>query len=290
MTKSNAWRLDHLESGMTTSMKELIDSLLDANGQVIVIDDGAPFKPADGLLDGTFIEVSSESNVCLNPFSVINEEMFESDPEYREEATQLLNLIIGQMCRGPGTTNNVEKAVITRAINGVWRQYKGDATITNIAEFLLSLAYREKQAHNLGFALEPFSKGGSYSMFFEGKVNLSLDAPYCAFKFNSPAMRQGLPCIAQRMVLMSLIFLVSEKMLHGRGPKVTSLVMDKAWECLSDEHLNYFVYRASRRPRKHNGVFMSGLGSIDNFYKNKAALNMLMNSSLIKARRNDQGI
>lgn len=287
MTRSNVVRLGYPKCDMSTSMQELVGSLLAAEGQVIVIDDGALFRPQGEALDSTFIELSPASNICLNPFSIIDEETFESDSRYREEATQFLNLIIGQMCRGPGSTDSVEKALIGSAISEVWRQYKREANITNIAEFLLGRGPNERKAHNLGFALEPFSKGGSYAAFFEGQANLRLEASYCALNLDGMTTKRGAPCLAQRIVLMSVILLVSEKMWHGTGTKIISLIVNKALECSGDEHLKDFIYKASRRPRKNNGIFMSGIPSVDNFYQNKAAMTMLMNASLIKARRND---
>lgn len=259
-------------SGKSVFMQELVSSLVGFNGQVIVVDDGRSFMNSCLLQGGTFVEFSGESNLCMNPFSIVSEEAFEKRPDYKEETAQLLNLIVRQMCRAVELTSDIENAYIQEAITHVWVNYKRKATITKLAEYLLS--HDDHRAKDLGIMLTPFTSKGLYSRFFEGEANIQLENSFFVFEFDKIKSKPDL----QRIVLMVLIFLVSEKMFHGDRTRTISLVIDEAWSLLHGSHFSEFIEGIARRARKYNGNLITGTQSIDDYYKNPAAKAAIQNT------------
>ena len=132
----------------------------------------------------------------------------------------------------------------------------------------------DKRAHDLGIMLTPYTKQGLYSRFFEGSANISLDNPYFVFEFDKIKSKPDL----QRIVLMLIIFLVTEKMYHGDRKKTVSLIIDEAWGLLHGSHFAGFIEGIARRARKYNGQLVTGTQSVDDYYKNPAATAAIQNT------------
>ena len=58
-------------SGKSVFMQELMSTTLSLGGRVFIFDVGRSFEKACSLFEGQFVEFSSTSNICLNPFFVI---------------------------------------------------------------------------------------------------------------------------------------------------------------------------------------------------------------------------
>ena len=243
-------------SGKSVFMQELVASFRGSGGQVIVIDDGRSFMSSCLMQGGIFVDFGEEA-VCVNPFSIVSEQDFERKPEYKEEVMHLLNLIIRQMCKANEVTSDIENAFISEAIFEVWEKKKTKATITDVAQCLLE--HKDARAHDLGTMLMPYTEKGIYSRFFEGEANIKLEKPFFVFEFDKIKSKPDL----QRIMLMILIFLVTEKMYHGNRTNTTSLVIDEAWGLLHGSHFAGFIEGVARRARKYNGNLITGTQSID---------------------------
>lgn len=259
-------------SGKSVFMQELVSSLVGAGGQVIVVDDGRSFMNSCILQGGSFVEFSGESDLCINPFSIVSSETFDRNPEYKEEVIHLLNLIVRQMCRATGESSDIENAFIAEAIDKVWSEHKRSATMSHVSDYLLK--HEDIRAKDLGIMITPFTGKGLYSRFFEGKSSIKLDSSFFVFEFDKIKSKPDL----QRIVLMVLIFLVSEKMFHGNRSRTISLVIDEAWSLLHGSHFAEFIEGIARRARKYNGNLITGTQSIDDYYKNPAATAAIQNT------------
>ena len=260
-------------SGKSVFMQELVSSLKGAGGNVIVVDDGRSFMNSCILQGGRFVEFSHESNICLNPFSIMREEVFERNAEYKNEALQLINLIIRQACRSVEITSDVENGFLRDAITAIWDKYKRKATISHVSAWLNE--HKDRRARDLGMMLRPFTASGTYARFFEGEADISLDNPFFTFEFDRIKDKPEL----QRIVLMIVIFLVTEKMFHGDRKQTTSLVIDEAWSLLHGNSFAAFIEGIARRARKYNGQLITGTQSIDDYYKDPASMAAIQNTS-----------
>jgi conjugal transfer ATP-binding protein TraC len=259
-------------SGKSVFMQELVASLVGASGDVVVIDDGRSFMNSCLLQGGKFVEFGGKSDLCINPFSIVSEEAFEEKPEYKEEVLNLLNLIIRQMCKQTEDTSDLENALIQQAIQTVWEAHRRKATVSHVAEYLLN--HVDARAKDLGLMLIPFTRDGLYSRFFEGEANIRVDGSFFVFEFDNIKSKPDL----QRIVLMIVIFLVSEKMFHGDRSRTTSVVIDEAWNLLQGSHFAEFIEGIARRARKYRGNLITGTQSIDDYYKNTAATAAIQNT------------
>jgi len=253
-------------------MQELVTSMLGTGGQVIVIDDGYSFMNSCLLLGGEFIEFSNENKICINPFSIMDSNKFAEDEIYREEVIQLLNVIIRNMARSEIRTNDMENSFIAEAIYHVIYKYGLKADISKVASFLKTK--NDPRAQDLGFMLFPFTNEGMYGSYFNGKANLSLTRRLYDFEFEKIGSKPEL----RNIVLMIIMFLVTEKMFHSDRTIRTLLLIDEAWSLLHGNGSQEFVEGIARRARKYNGSIVTGTQSIDDYYKNAAATAAIQNT------------
>ena len=263
-------------SGKSVFMQELVSSIRGSGGKVVVIDDGRSFMNSCRMQGGQFIEFSGETKLCINPFSLISEEAFNNNAErYRDDVVNLLQSLIGQMCKGNDAVNNYENSLIQTAILKVWDIKRSEANITDIADYLLN--HEDKRAKDLGVMLNPYTTRGVYSDLFNGKSNLSIDNPYTVFELSEIKNKKDL----QAVVLLVLMFLVTEMMYKGDRLSYISLVIDEAWDLLHGAASGAFIEGLARRARKYLGNLITGTQSINDYYKNSAAQAALANTDWI---------
>src|SRR3546814_4071535 len=84
-------------SGKSVTLQELCASLCGAGARVVVIDDGRSFEHSAKLQGGAFVEFTLGSGFCLNPFSMIDEELAATDEDYLLDCMAMLKAIVNQM-------------------------------------------------------------------------------------------------------------------------------------------------------------------------------------------------
>ena len=259
-------------SGKSVLMQELVASLRGIGGSVIVIDDGRSFMHSCILQQGHFIEFSDKSHLCLNPFSIVKAEDFKNNNEYRSDVISLLNSMVQAMCRQNEATSDYENSLIERAVDYVFEHYGNHGSMTCVAEYLAQI--EDSRAVDLSVMLRSFTRDGIYGHYFEGDANIPLDNDLMVFELAEIKSKKRL----QSVVLMILMFLVSEKMYHGNRKQSVSLVIDEAWDLLSGEASAKFIEGLARRARKYRGQLISGSQSMNDYYKNVAATAAIENT------------
>ena len=262
-------------SGKSVLMQELVASLRGIGGAVIVIDDGRSFMNSCILQQGHFIEFSDNKHLCLNPFSIVKTEDFKNNNEYRGEVISLLNSMIQAMCRQNESTSDYENSLIEKAVDHVFDCYGTQGSITHVSQYLAK--DNDPRAIDLSVMLRSFTKDGIYGHYFEGQANIPLDNDLMVFELAEIKSKKRL----QSVVLMILMFLVSEKMYHGNRKQSVSLVIDEAWDLLSGNASGKFIEGLSRRARKYRGQLISGSQSMNDYYKNEAAIAAIENTDWI---------
>lgn len=259
-------------SGKSVAMQETVCSLLATGGQVVVIDDGRSFMNSCLLQGGSFIEFSTKGNICLNPFSMISEEVFLGNPDYKEEVLNFINLLITQMCKDDERASKVEKSHIEEAILFVWESKKTQGSVTEVADYLFNLD--DPRAKDLGLMLSKYTKKGLYSRFFEGQATIKLDNPFYVFEFDRLKSKPDL----LKVVVMVVMFLATEKAFHGDRMQTTSLVIDEAHSLLGGAQGADACEAFARKSRKHKAQLITGTQSIDDYYKNPAGNAIVQNT------------
>jgi conjugal transfer ATP-binding protein TraC len=266
-------------AGKSVFMQELVTSILGFGGKAYVIDDGRSFMNTAKLQDGEFIEFSDKSNLCLNPFSIIDEEAMAKNPEYVGEVISLIRSMIRQMCEGvkkdSKSITQVQDRYIEEAVQNAWGKNGKDASISAIRDCLAE--HEDKRAKDLAILMRPFTKEGIYGRFFEGQSNIKLTNAFMVFELAELKNKKEF----QSIVMMFLMFLISENMYFGDRKTPISLIIDEAWDLLHGEGSSVFIEGLARRARKYGGNLITGTQSVNDYYKTSATIAAFENTDWI---------
>lgn len=259
-------------SGKSVFMQELVSSIRGFGGKVYVIDDGRSFMSSCLIQGGEFIEFGSKSKICLNPFSIISKNAVNKDNEYKKEVISLIKVMIAQMCRSIEKISDFENGLIEEAVIYVWNKYGNQGSVTHVRDYFKN--HSDNRAQDLAVMMTSYTKDGIYGNFFEGEANIRLDNPLMVFELAELKNKKEL----QTIVMMFLMFLVSENMYFGDRETPIAIVIDEAWDLLHGEGSKSFIEGIARRARKYHGSLVSGTQSINDYYKNPAAIATIENS------------
>jgi len=263
-------------SGKSVFMQELVTSFRGAGGKIFVIDDGRSFMRTCLLQGGHFVAFDNKDPICLNPFSLINKDEFERRAEYRADIINLISLLVEQMCYPKGGITPFEQKIIEEAVINIWNLHKTQATITHLKEYFKT--HTDKRAVDLSTMVSSFAKGGKYDLCFEGTCNLEIDNPFLVFELAELKNKKDL----QGIVMMILMFIISEKMYLGDRQTPISLIIDEAWDLLQGgEAIGKFIEGFARRARKYGGNLITGTQSVNDYFKNSASKASIENSDFM---------
>ncbi len=243
-------------SGKSVFMQELMTAALGRQGRIFVLDVGRSFERTARLLGGTLIEFSTHSPVCINPFSTIPVD----DKEAITDALAMLKPIVSLMAAPLMGTNDLENALIEKAIRSSWNKKNRDATIQDIADDLLSDS--NPKAQSLGQMLYPYTAQGSFGRFFCGKANIDLKAPLVILELEELKERKDLQAVIIQMVILQ----ITNQVYLGDRKTPTQIILDEAWDMLRAKQAGEFMETAARRLRKYRGGLVIGTQTVDDLY------------------------
>lgn len=248
-------------SGKSVFMQELMTSTLGLGGKVFVLDVGRSFEKTAKLLGGSYIEFSTRSNICINPFSTIPSDA----GEHTHDALSMVKPLIALMAAPIVGTNDLENAYIEQGLNDAWNLKGTDASITDVATFLLK--HTDKIAQDLGNKLYPYTKEGIYGRFFNGKANVDLTATLTVIELEELKERKDLQAVIVQVVILQ----ITNQLYMGDRKTKAHLVLDEAWDLLRAKQAGTFIETAARRLRKYNGSLVVGTQSVNDFYETPGA-------------------
>lgn len=258
-------------SGKSVLMQEIAGSLRGAGAEVFVIDDGESFKNSCMLLGGAFTRFNLDLRTCINPFSIIDSDA-ESDSEYLLEGVEMIRLMVEQAARGAAKCTDEEKGAIEGAVKTVWdRQGTGGSFQAVMDE--LSESYGER-GQNLALAMSAYGANGSYGVFFNGVANLDITNSYTVFEMSDLEAKPDL----RSVVVLAVLFLIRKRMKKGGRALKKALIIDEAWQMLSDGAVGRFIEGFARRCRKEGGAIITGTQSVNDYYKTDGARACMENS------------
>ena len=266
-------------SGKSVFMQELMTSMLGMGGRVFVLDVGRSFEKTAKLLGGTYVEFSthtkktpegkeltdtpSTGGICINPFTSIPS----SDPEATSDALAMLKPILSLMAAPKEGTKDLEDAYLEQAIQDAWKKKKNDATITDVAAYLLDHPKKDPIAVSLGDRLGPYTKEGAYARFFDGPANIDLSDNLVVVELEELKERKDLQAVIVQMVILQ----ITNSVYGGDRKTPSCLILDEAWDMLRGKQSGVFIETAARRLRKYYGGLVVGTQSINDFYATPGA-------------------
>jgi conjugal transfer ATP-binding protein TraC len=248
-------------SGKSVFMQEFMTSMLGMGGRVFVLDVGRSFEKTVKLLGGTFLEFSTKSQICINPFSAIPDK----DPEASSDALAMLKPILSLMAAPKEGTRDIEDSYLEQAIQDAWKKKKRKSTITDIAKALLS--YADDTAKSLEKRLRPYTKDGTYGRFFNGPSTIDLSDTLVVVELEELKERKDLQAVIIQMVILQ----ITNSIYMGDRKTPSCLILDEAWDMLRGAQSGVFIETAARRLRKYFGGLVVGTQSINDFYATPGA-------------------
>jgi conjugal transfer ATP-binding protein TraC len=259
-------------AGKSVYMQELVNTQLSLGARVFVADDGRSFYNSILLQGGQVVEFSPGKRLCINPFSFIDPGYAAADQTYLTDALQFIALMVRRMVRTVGETTDFENALITEAVARAYQADGNSADITKVAEYLSGRD--DPRATDLAQMLGAWVSGGLYGDYLNGPATIDLTSRLTGFELSEI---KGLKDL-QALVLMVIMYLVSEQMVRGGRRGRFLFLLDEAWDLLGGQKTQEFIEAFVRRCRKYGGSLVTGTQSITDYYKNPASQAALENS------------
>ena len=236
--------------------------LIESGGSAVVIDDGYSFRNSCEVLGGTHIDFS-DNQLQLNPFAAIDADAMQADADFSENVYSMLTAFIMGLAHPGGAISDIERAIITDAVQQVWKIKGREGKIDHVV--LLLSKQDDDIARQLVKLLLPFTSTNAYGRLFSGGCNIDLSHDLVVFEMS--AVRDKSEIQAASMVL--LIFLATQKMYHSPKNKHVSIMIDEAWSLLGGTSAD-FIEGVARRARKYSGSLICATQSVEDFFTSKS--------------------
>ncbi|NEX91214.1 type IV secretion system protein TraC [Caulobacter sp. 17J65-9] len=267
-------------SGKSVLMQDMAASLLGAGAHVMVIDDGFSFRNSCLLLDGAFIQFDLDKRICINPFSMIDEGFARESPDYLVECKSMLLLVCTQMARGDRLATDEEAGALERVIGEVWEAKGASGTFDDVVAGLMHPDFGER-GRDLALSMQAYTSKGTYGGYFNGRANLDMTNPYTVFEMSDLESKPALRAV----VILALLFMIRQRMKVGGREQKKALIIDEAWQLLSDGATGKFIEGMARRCRKEGGAIITGTQSLNDYYKTAGATACIENSDHVVVLR-----
>lgn len=258
-------------SGKSFLCNEIIMSYLSIGGKAWIIDVGRSYEKLCDVVGGNFLEFSESSKIILNPFTFVKDLSEEMD---------LIKPLLSQMMTGSDATlSPVEMADLGKVVTSAFAKYGNDLTITLVRDELDLFFEKEQMVHlkNMSKMLHPWTKDGDYGRWFEGKANLDFSGSFTVLELEELGSKKPL----QTVVLMILMYRITDEMYVNRDGTKKIVLIDEAWDLMDGGDTAEFIEKGYRRARKYGGSFGTATQRVDDYYKNAGSQAALDNSDTV---------
>lgn len=252
-------------AGKSFFSNDMIVSYLSTGAKVYVIDVGRSYKKICDVLDGEFLVFSKDSNLCLNPFELVQ--------DFEEEGSMLVDMI-KSMAAPTTKLGDWETSAIQKTIARLWEEKGNACTVDDVAEAMLN--YGDPRAKDIGDQLYAFTSKGEFGRWFVGKNNVRFDKNLTVLELEE---LKGKPHL-QVIVLLQLIYQITQDLYLGDRSIPKLILVDESWDLFNKGDVAAFMISAYRRARKYGGAIGIITQSISDLYANETVgLPMLENSA-----------
>ena len=250
-------------SGKSVLMNEMAWSYRAIGAKVWMLDLGRSFEKLCRKAQGTYIEFRPDVDICLNPFTHIVD---------INEDIDMLVPGIAKMCSMQHTLEEVQYKAISAMVLKLWREYGNDLRITGLRDAFKSGSIEElgvvgdQRIKDLAITLNPYSRGGQYERFFEGRNNIDFSNDFIVIENEELKRRPDLHAVVNILLLHRI---TGEMYLTRNRRKV--LFVDELKQQLGDIGADdpvkaAVIEEAARRARKYGGALGTATQSADDFY------------------------
>ena len=227
-------------SGKSFLTNEIIKSYLSIGSQIWVIDVGRSYLKLCEAFEGEFIEFGDESNVCLNPFSIVK--------NFDDELEMLVSLL-SAMAAPTETLTDLQSSKLGMILRRVWNKNHHETTIDMLVDELKNDG--DSRMEDIGFQLLPFTSQGEYGKYFNGENNVKFRSQFNVLELEELKSKKRL----QSVVLLQLVYQIQQEMYLGDKSVRKLAIIDEAWDLLGkSQTVADFLETGFRRFRKYNGA------------------------------------
>lgn len=250
-------------SGKSVLMNEMAWSYRAIGAKVWMLDLGRSFEKLCRKARGTYIEFRSDVNLCLNPFTIVQD---------IHEDIDMLVPGIAKMASMQHQLDEVQYKAISAMVLQLWRSHGQDLTITGLRDAFKTGSIPElgvvndQRIKDLAIMLNPYARGGQYERFFEGRANVDFSNDFVVIENEELKRRPDLHAVVNILLLHRI---TGEMYLTRNRRKV--LFIDELKQQLGDIGADdpvkaAVVEEAARRARKYGGALGTATQSADDYY------------------------
>jgi conjugal transfer ATP-binding protein TraC len=251
-------------SGKSFLTNELLATNLSVGGRCWVIDVGRSYENLCASLEGQFVAFTREATLCLNPFELIR--------NWEEEA-DVITALVTAMAAPTEPLGDYRTAGLKRALKSLWDTKATAMTVDDVAAALL--ADEDRRIRDVGQQLYPFTTAGEYGRFFNGANTVAFASNFVVLELEELKGRKHL----QQVVLLQLIYQIQQVMYLGDRAQPKLVVIDEAWDLLTQGDVARFIETGYRRFRKYGGAAVTVTQSLNDLYSNPTGRAIAENSA-----------
>jgi conjugal transfer ATP-binding protein TraC len=254
------------ESGKGKSFltNEIIVSYLTEGAQIWTIDVGRSYENLCEVLEGDFVKFTHGSGICMNPFDIVQ--------NFEEEADMLAGLV-SQMAAPTEKLSDFQTAGLKRVLKNLWTEKAQAMSVDDIAAILCR--EDDQRLRDVGEQLFPFTSRGEYGRYFNGRNNARFSNDFTVLELEELKGRKHL----QQVVLLQLIYQIQQEMYLGERNRPKIVIIDEAWDLLTEGDVAKFMEHGYRRFRKYGGAAVTITQSVNDLYRNAAGRAIVENSA-----------
>ena len=253
-------------SGKSFLTNEIIMQYLSLGGRAWVLDIGRSYEKLAKVLGETFMVFGADSDICLNPFSIVQ--------DYNEDADTLAGLVTA-MAAPTVPLDDFQSSGLRRVLNKVWQQEGQEMSIDSLAR-ALKAGDEDARINDIGHQLYPFTSQGEYGRFFNGPNNVDFQGRLIVIELEELRGRKQL----QQVVLLQLIYQIQQEMYLGERDRRKIVIIDEAWDLLTQGNVGKFIEHGYRRFRKYGGAAIVITQSINDLYNSSSGEAIAENSAI----------
>ncbi|MHB9072016.1 MAG: type IV secretion system protein TraC [Desulfobaccales bacterium] len=253
-------------SGKSFLTNEIIMQYLSLGGRAWVLDIGRSYEKLAKVLGETFMVFGADSDICLNPFGIVQ--------DYNEDADTLAGLVTA-MAAPTVPLDDFQSSGLRRVLNKVWQQEGQEMSIDSLAR-ALKAGDEDARINDIGHQLYPFTSQGEYGRFFNGPNNVDFQGRLIVIELEELRGRKQL----QQVVLLQLIYQIQQEMYLGERDRRKIVIIDEAWDLLTQGNVGKFIEHGYRRFRKYGGAAVVITQSINDLYNSPSGEAIAENSAI----------
>lgn len=250
-------------AGKSYLTQGIIRDYLAEGAKVWAIDNGDSYFKLNKMVNGEHIEFSSESAICLNPFTHVID---------LDEDMDVLKATHAKMAAPKDGLDDHQMAILEQAITSVWQKYGTAATPSAVAQWCQE-QQNNAAANRIATQLFPFTNG-SYARWFNGPNTLNMDNDFVLLELQHLKARKEL----QQVVLLQIMARISHDMFMTKSRRKI-LIVDEAWEQLDDPLMEKALAAIYRKARKNEGSIIVVTQAITDLSRSENSKAILSNST-----------